>query len=185
MQGKMKAIFLDRDGVINRDPGFGDYIKSWKEFEFLPGAIDAIKSLNKNGYEIFVISNQAGVSKGLFSQRSLDEITKNMLRDIEKVGGKIRSISYCTHLPDEGCPCRKPKIGMIEKATKGFDIDFKNTYFIGDSRLDVGAGKNMGCKTILLLTGKEDPNGIKDWNVRPDFIKKDLKEAVEWVLKGG
>lgn len=181
----MKAIFLDRDGVINRDPGFGDYIKSWNEFRFMPGAIDAIKRLNENGYEIFVISNQAGVGRGLYSQQALDEITRNMLSEIEKQGGKIRSISYCTHRTDEGCACRKPKTGMIEDATKGMDIDFKNTYFIGDSRLDVGAGKNAGCKTILLLTGKENGEDAKDWQAQPDFIKKDLKEAVEWVLRQG
>ena len=179
----MKAIFLDRDGVINRDPGFGDYIKSWKEFEFMPGAISAIKLLNKNGYEIFVISNQAGVAKGLFSQGSLNEITANMLKEIEAEGGKIRSISYCTHASDAGCDCRKPNTGQIKKATKGLDIDFRKTYFIGDSRLDVGAGKNMGCKTILLLTGKEDPNGAKNWQHKPDFIKNNLMEAVKWILK--
>ena len=181
----MRAIFLDRDGVINRDPGFGDYIKSWKEFQFLPGAIDAIKKLNKNDYEIFVISNQAGVGRGLFSQEALDEITRNMLKEIEAQGARIRSVAYCMHRPDEGCNCRKPNVGMIEKSTKGLDIDFENTYFIGDSRLDVGAGKNMGCRTILLLTGKEDPNGVKGWEIKPDFIKKDLTEAVEWVLKEG
>jgi len=179
----MKAIFLDRDGVINRDPGFGDYIKTWAEFEFLPGAIEAIKKLNKNGYEIFVISNQAGVGRGLYSQDALDEITKNMLKEIEMQGGRIRWISYCTHRTDAGCDCRKPKTGMIRKATKGLGIDFKDTYFIGDSRLDIGAGKNAGCKTILLLTGKEDPAGARDWPHKPDFVKKDLKEAVEWVLK--
>lgn len=181
----MKAIFLDRDGVINRDPGFGDYVKSWDEFEFLPGAIDAIKRLNKHGYEIFVISNQAGVGKGIYSQKALDEITKNMLKEIEGDGGRIRSITYCTHRPDEDCECRKPNTGMIKKATKGMWIDFKNTYFIGDSRLDIGAGRNAGCKTILLLTGKEEPKEIKDWPHKPDFIKKDLKEAVEWVLREG
>lgn len=181
----MKAIFLDRDGVINRDPGFGDYIKSWKEFQFLPGAIETIKKLNKNGYEIFVISNQAGVSKGLFTQKELDEITRNMLREIEAQGGKIRTVMYCTHHPDNGCNCRKPKTGLIKKATKELNIDFKNTYFIGDSRFDIGAGKNMGCKTILLLTGKEDPIEVRNWEVQPDFIKKDLKEAVKWVLKEG
>jgi histidinol-phosphate phosphatase family protein len=181
----MKAIFLDRDGVINRDPGFGDYIKSWKEFQFLPHAIDAIKLLNKNGYEIFVISNQAGVKKGLFSQEDLNDITKNMLEEIKVQGGKIRSVDYCVHLPSEGCDCRKPNIGLIEKAIKGLDIDLKNTYFIGDSKLDVGAGKNAGCKTILLLTGKEEPEDIKNWEHKPDLIKKDLMEAVKWVLKEG
>jgi D-glycero-D-manno-heptose 1,7-bisphosphate phosphatase len=179
----MKAIFLDRDGVINKDPGFGDYIKSWEEFEFLPGAIDAIKLLNKHGYEIFVISNQAGVAKGLFSQENLRDITKNMLKAIEAKGGKIRSISYCTHASDAGCDCRKPNTGLIKNATKGLDIDFKNTYFIGDSRLDVGVGKNIGCKTILLLTGKENADDAKSWAHKPDFMKKDLMEAVKWVLK--
>ena len=179
----MKAIFLDRDGVINRDPGFGDYIKSWKEFEFMPDAIDAIKLLNKHGYEIFVISNQAGVAKGLFSQEALNEITANMLKEIEAKGGKIKSVSYCVHATDAGCDCRKPNTGQIKSATKGLDIDFKRSYFIGDSRLDVGAGKNMGCKTILLLTGKETSEDAKTWQYKPDFIMKSLMEAVKWVLK--
>ena len=181
----MKAIFLDRDGVINRDTGSGDYIKSWKEFEFLPGAIEAVKELNKNVYEIFIISNQAGVSKGLFSKENLDDITENMLKELGSKGASIRSVNYCIHRPEAGCSCRKPKTGMIETATKGIDIDFKSTYFIGDSKLDIGAGKNAGTRTILLLTGKTNPDEIKDWQVKPDFIKKDLKEAVEWVLEEG
>ena len=133
----IKAIFLDRDGVINRDPGFGDYIKSWKEFEFMPDAIDAIKLLNKHGYEIFVISNQAGVARGLFSQRSLDEITANMLKEIGAKGGKIRWVSYCTHASDAGCDCRKPNTGQIKSATKGLDIDFKKSYFVEIGRAHV------------------------------------------------
>ena len=179
----MKAIFLDRDGVINRDPGFGDYIKSWQEFEFMPDAIDAIKLLNKNSYEIFVISNQAGVARGLFSKESLDEITANMLKEIEAKGGKIRWVSYCIHASDAGCDCRKPNTGQIKSATKGLNIDFKKTYFVGDSRLDVGVGKNIGSKTILLLTGKETAEDVETWQNKPDFIMKSLMEAVRWVLK--
>ena len=179
----MKAIFLDRDGVVNKDPGFGDYIKSWAEFEFLPGAIDAIKLLNKNGYEIFVISNQAGVARALFSKEALDEITANMLKEIEAKGGKIRWVSYCIHASDAGCDCRKPNTGQIKNATKGLDIDFKKSYFVGDSRLDIGAGKNIGSKTILLLTGKETAEDSKAWEHKPDFIMNNLMEAVKWVLK--
>ena len=181
----MKAIFLDRDGVINKDPGFGDYVKSWEEFHFLPGAIEAIALLTKNGYEIFVISNQAGVSKGLYSKKTLDEITNNMLNEIEEMGGRIRAVTYCTHAVDAGCGCRKPKIGLIKKAAKGLDIDFKNSYFIGDSERDVKAGSCIGCKAILLLTGKENLDDVKNWEIKPDFIKKDLMEAVIWILKEG
>lgn len=181
----MKAIFLDRDGVINRDPGFGDYVKSWEEFQFLPGAVEAIRLLTENGYEIFVFSNQAGVGKGLYSEKALDDITRNMLKEIEKGGGRIRAVLYCTHIPEGDCDCRKPKIGLIRKATKGLDIDFKNTYFIGDSRRDIEAGDTMGCKTILLLTGKEDLEKVKTWEIKPDFIKNNLKEAVKWVLEEG
>ena len=181
----MKAIFLDRDGVINKDPGNGDYIKSWKEFQFFPGAIEAIKMLNKNGFEIFVISNQAGVGRGIYSQGDLDDITRNMLAEIRAQGGDITSVSYCTHKPDEGCNCRKPNTGMIEESTKGLDIVFKDTYFIGDSWRDIGAGKKAGCKTILLLTGKEDLDSLKARDIKPDLVKKDLKEAVECLLKKG
>ena len=181
----MKAIFLDRDGVINKDPGNGDYIKSWKEFQFFPGAIEAIKMLNKNGFEIFVISNQAGVGRGIYSQGDLDDITRNMLAEIRAQGGDITSVSYCTHKPDEGCNCRKPNTGMIEESTKGLDIVFKDTYFIGDSWRDIEAGKKAGCKTVFLLTGKEDLDSLKARDIRPDFVKKDLQEAVECLLKQG
>jgi len=139
--------------------------------------------LNESGYDIFVISNQAGVGKGLYSREALDEITKRMLKEVEAAGAKIRSVIYCTHNTDDGCDCRKPKPGMIKQAAEGLDIDFRKTYFIGDSWRDIEAGKAMDCRTILLITGKEDPLKVKTWKAQPDLIKKDLKEAVEWVLK--
>jgi histidinol-phosphate phosphatase family protein len=179
----MKAIFLDRDGVINKDPGVGDYIKSWDEFQFLPNVIEAIKLLTENKYEIFIISNQAGVAKGLYTKDDLEDINKKMLKEIGLKGGRINKIMYCPHLPDAGCSCRKPNIGMIKEATEGLNVDFKNSYFIGDSKLDIEAGKKAGCKTVLLLTGKEKFKEINAWQQRPDFIKQDLLEAVKWILE--
>ena len=104
-----KIIFLDRDGVINVEPGKDLYVMNWKQFKFLPGSIDAIKKLNRAGYKLFIISNQGGVSKGLFSQKDLDDITKKMLSEIEKAGGRIDGIFYCTHKKEDDFNCRKPK----------------------------------------------------------------------------
>ncbi len=179
----MKAIFLDRDGVINRDPNDGSYITGWEKFEFLPGSLEAIKDLTDNGYDIFIISNQAGVGKGVYTAESLNEITARMIKEIEKSGGRISSVNYCIHKPDEGCDCRKPGNDLIKKAVTGLDVDFGRSYFIGDSRKDIEAGKSMGCMTVLLLTGKENPDKIKDWETKPDITKNNLKEAVQWVLK--
>ncbi|MCA9400426.1 MAG: HAD-IIIA family hydrolase, partial [Candidatus Omnitrophica bacterium] len=104
----MKVVFLDRDGVINQFPGNGNYVTRCKNFHFLPGALDAIKELSGRGYELFVISNQAGVGKGLFTQKKLDQITHKMLRGVKQAGGKIRKVYYSTSRSDSGCEFRKP-----------------------------------------------------------------------------
>ncbi len=178
----MKLIFLDRDGVINKDPGLGDYVKSWEEFHFLPGAIEAIKRLNQAGYEIIIISNQGGIAKGLFSEEALKDITERMLEEIKRQGGRIRSIHYCIHKDEDGCDCRKPKTGLFKQAAEGLNIGFDKSYYIGDGRVDVEAGASVGCKTVLLQTGKTDIKDIKDWKIKPDYIKRDLKETVDWIL---
>ena len=181
----MKFIFIDRDGVINKDPGGwteNGYVTSWQDFHFLPGSLGAIRKLTESGYEIIVISNQAAVNRGLFTMEDLNKITKSMLNQIGKNGGRIHSIFYCPHRTDENCGCRKPKAGLFKKATEGMNVDFKNTYFIGDGVMDVEAGENIGCRTILLLSGKTRLENVNSWSVRPDFIKKDLKEAVGWIL---
>jgi len=175
----MKIIFLDRDGVINRDPGFGGYITSWKEFEFLPGSLEAIKKLNQAGFEITVISNQAGVAKGLYTLKDLDDITKNMLGEIEKAGGKIRSVHYCPHRDEDNCDCRKPKTGLFSHAAKGLQVNFADTFFVGDNRRDVLAGKAIGCKTIFVLSGNTK---LEKLDVRPDFVARDLLEAVDKIV---
>jgi len=175
----MKVIFLDRDGVINRDPGFGGYITCWKEFEFLPGALEAIKKLNQAGFEIIVISNQAGVAKGLYTLKDLDEITQNMLGEIGKSGGKISSVHYCPHKDEDNCSCRKPQTGLFARATKGRQVNFADTFFVGDNRRDVLAAKAIGAKSIFVLSGNTK---LEELDVRPDFVARDLLEAVDKII---
>ena len=180
-----KVIFIDRDGVINRDPGGWtkySYITKWDEFFFIDGSIEALKKLKEAGYKVCLISNQGGISKGYFTQKDLDKVNEKMLAEIEKEGGKIDELYYCPHHDKDNCECRKPKTGLIEQALKKSDVDLKNTFIIGDSIRDIEAGKRMGMKTIFVLSGKTPASETKSWTTQPDCVKKDLLEAVEWIL---
>lgn len=179
----MRVIFLDRDGVINRYPGDTKYVTKWKEFRFLPQAKKAIAQLHKNKFRLFVISNQAGVGKGIFSQKTLDVITKNMLRVIERAKGKIEAVYYCTHKPDQNCSCRKPKSGLINIVRKNYPVDIKESFFIGDTISDVHTARLAGCKSILVLSGKEKLSNRQNWQAQPDFIFKDLYAATRFILE--
>jgi D-glycero-D-manno-heptose 1,7-bisphosphate phosphatase len=179
----MKNIFLDRDGVINNYPGDKLYITSLKKFRFLPRAKKAIALLSNSGYKIFVASNQAGVGKGTYSQKTLDIITSKMLQSIEQAGGKITKVYYCTHRKEAGCSCRKPKPGMLKMAAREFKFSLKGAYFIGDAMRDVFTAQAAGCKSILVLTGKEKLANKKNWEVKPDYVFKDLLEAVKFLIK--
>ncbi len=181
---KVKVIFLDRDGVINRYPGDKNYVKNLYEFKLLRGSITAIKKLFMNGYEIYVISNQAGVSKGLYSKAALKEITMYLLGVVKKAGGKIKKVLYCTHLSEHSCNCRKPKDGLLKKAVQGKRVDLEESYFIGDSLVDIKAGKSFGCKTVLVLCGREKLSNLPQWDVPPDFVAKTLLSAVNNIIAG-
>ncbi|OQX54598.1 MAG: hypothetical protein B5M48_00605 [Candidatus Omnitrophica bacterium 4484_213] len=117
-----KILFLDRDGVINRYPGERKFVTRWEEFHFLPNALKAIRRLTEEGYEIKVISNQSGIAKGIYSQESLNEITRRMIEEVKREGGKME-VYYCPHREEDGCDCRKPKIGLFLKATQGKEVD--------------------------------------------------------------
>jgi histidinol-phosphate phosphatase family protein len=185
---RMKIIFVDRDGVINQYPGDREYVKSWEEFSFLPRSKAALKTLNDGGFRIYVISNQAGVSKGIYAQSELDRITAKMLSELGKSGAKIDGVYYCTHRPEENCSCRKPRTGLVEavlsslKAT-GVAVDLSNSYFVGDTIRDICTGKSAGLKTILVFSGKEKPENRNDWELLPDFTARDLLEAAETIIK--
>lgn len=181
----MKVIFIDRDGVINKDPGGWtehSYVTSWKDFYFLSGVKEALRLLTEAGYDIVIVSNQGGVSKGYFSTKALNDITENMLRALEETGAKIKKVYYCPHQDSDNCGCRKPKPGMFRTAEEELGIKAAGSYFIGDGRTDVEAGKAAGLKTVLVLSGKTSLDKIEEWQARPDHIFKGLLEAVRFIL---
>lgn len=178
--------FLDRDGVINEFPGNGNYVTKLNEFHFIPGSLEAVRVLTEAGFTIFVISNQAGVGKGIYSRHKLQLINRHMLENVRKNGGKINKVFYCTHRSDEGCDCRKPQIGSVRRALEMMNKKIhaaKKAFFVGDTEIDIQAGHNAGCKTIFVLSGREDRRYMRGWKVKPDYIVKDLLEATKIMLR--
>lgn len=182
----MKVIFLDRDGVINEYPGDTKFVTSWKEFKFIPGSLNALRRLTEAGFDIFVISNQSGVSKGVYSKDSLEDITKRMFKEVKKNNGRITEAIYCME-DDDNCDFRKPKPGMIKLVLKKYNTkkeDLKSLFFVGDTIRDIKTGKSVGLKTILVFSGKEKKENKENWEEKPDYVAKNLNEAVDLVLKG-
>lgn len=181
----MKLVFLDRDGVINEFPGNGNYVTKVKDFRFIPGALEAIRWLTQDGYRIFVISNQAGISKGVFTKDKLDRITKKMLVEVEKKGGRIEKVFYAISRSTDNCEFRKPNIGAIRLVMRTLNKSIRSArhaFFIGDTEIDIQAGHNAGCKTIFVLSGREDQEYLRrKWKTQPDFIAKDLWEAAKVI----
>lgn len=180
----MKIVFLDRDGVINEYPGDTRYVTSWKEFRFLPGVKKALKELKDAGYRLFVISNQAGVIKGIYSQADLDEITRTMQKGLAEDGVQLDGVYYCIHRDSDNCDCRKPKTGMIERVLAEHKIPkqaLEKSFFIGDTIRDIQTGKSAGCKTILVFSGKEKAANMDNWEEKPDFTCQDLPAAVSII----
>ena len=149
----MKTVFLDRDGVINLNPPNKGYVCNWTEFTFLQNALNAIGCLFQSGFSIFIITNQAGIGRGIITEKQLKQIHVNMINEIESNRGFIERIYYCPHHPDDNCDCRKPKPGMLHKAAKEHNIDLSKSFFIGDSITDIEAAMTAGVMPILVLTG--------------------------------
>lgn len=183
---KQAAAFLDRDGTINLDLG---YIYRPEEFEFEQGSIEAIRLLNQAGYRVLVISNQAGIALGHFSERQVDELHTWVMAELAKHGAHIDAFYYCPHHAKLGigpykttCDCRKPSTGLLLKAANDWDIDFEQSYMIGDHNSDVEAGRAAGVKSIFVRTGH---GNHEEKFVAPDVPRADnLYEAVmKYILE--
>jgi D-glycero-D-manno-heptose 1,7-bisphosphate phosphatase len=176
------AIFLDRDGVINVNRT--DHVKSWDEFEFLPGALESIRRLTRTGLPIFVITNQAVVNRKMLSAEALENIHGRMIAEISKAGGHITKVYYCPHDTHEKCTCRKPEPGMLLQAAREFDLDLNESFLIGDAWTDIEAGLAAGTRSILVMTGRGPQfvaNVLLDYTVRVGAAC-DLEDAVTLVL---
>jgi len=189
---KNTAIFLDRDGTINEEVG---YLDSLDKLKIIPASYQAIKLINLNGMKTVVISNQAGIAKGLFTEEFVHEINNIIQADLQKHGADIDKFYYCPHHPEgngiyrQNCNCRKPAPGMLLQAAQELDIDLTQSYFVGDRFRDMETAKNAGAKGVLVKTGygedllQDDGPDRATPTGKPDFIATDILEAVLWILK--
>jgi len=178
-----KVVFLDRDGVINRDSP--DYIKRWEEFEFLPRSIEALRLLSAGGFTVMIISNQSAINRGMTSRREVEKIHARMREAVRNGGGEIRAIFYCPHRPEDNCDCRKPKPGLIHQAEQRHQIDLSASVMVGDSARDIQCAKNAGCGFSVLVqtgNGRDAEKILAKENLFPDHISEDLYHAAKWIL---
>jgi len=183
---KNRAVFLDRDGTINREV---DVLRRLSQLKIFPKVAEAIRKLNKIGFLVVVITNQAVVARGWLTEKEIDKIHAVLIKRLAKYGAKIDAIYYCPHHPSANlkkyrlrCRCRKPNPGMILKAIKKYHIDRKKSFMIGDTTRDTLAGKRAGLKTIIVRTGYGGKDGYHK-NVKPDFVAKNLYAAASIVKK--
>ena len=185
-----KAVFLDRDGVINKEINL---LNDINQLEILSNVNKAIKILNDLGFYVIIVTNQPQVARGLLTEVGVKKINNHLKKLLEDGGAKIDAIYYCPHHPERHhpdikpefikyrieCECRKPKIGMLLEAKKKFNLDLKSSFMIGDQTIDIQTGKNAGCKTILVKTGYGGSDGKFD--VKPDFVCEDLYNAAKLI----
>jgi D-glycero-D-manno-heptose 1,7-bisphosphate phosphatase len=177
-----KAVFLDRDGVINHNRQ--DYVKCWEEFVFLPGALEALRRLAETPLLIIIVTNQSAINRGLMPRHVAQDINRRMTEEIRNSGGRIDAILMCPHRPDELCNCRKPQPGMLLEAADRFQLDLRQCYLVGDASSDIEAGLKVGCKVVMVRTGlgqKHIAGHVNDARSFP--VVHDLGEAVEWIIE--
>ena len=187
------AVFLDRDGTINEEVG---YLDSLDKLKIIPNSYEAIRLINLSGMKALVITNQAGVAKGFFTEEFVNLINERLRTDLLRMGASIDKFYYCPHHPTEGigiylreCSCRKPAPGMLLNAAQELNIDLTQSYLIGDRFRDMEAGRKVGVRGILVKTGfgqgllQDDGPDEATPEGKPEFIAEDILEAVQWILK--
>lgn len=172
---KKPAIFLDRDGTLIEEV---NYLSRVEDLRLFPSTFTAVKSLKDHGFHIIVVTNQSGIGRGIFDERSMHAVHEQIQTELN---GMIDRFYFCPHLPCDGCLCRKPGLGMVNAAMADLEIDLSASWFIGDKKIDVEAGQNAGMRTALVLTGygQSHENLLE---VEPDIISSDLGTAAEDII---
>jgi D-glycero-D-manno-heptose 1,7-bisphosphate phosphatase len=183
------AVFLDRDGTLNEEV---EYLSEPGQIRWLSGTLEALRELKQAGFKLVVVTNQAGIARGYFTERRLHEIHETMARELAGAGAKIDAFYFCPHHPAEGlgdyrrdCDCRKPRPGLLERAARELKLDLASSFMVGDKRIDLEAGRAAGCRSILVRTGygaqfeqTAGPQGLP-----ADFIADDILDAAQWILR--
>lgn len=172
---KQKAVFIDRDGVINKEVG---YLHKIADFEFIDGVFDACKQFQTLGYQLVVVTNQSGIARGYYSEEDFHTVTKWMIEQFNAQDINILDVFFCPHGPESNCECRKPRPGMLLEAQDKYNIDIKNSWMIGDKEADVKAANAAGISdTILVQSG----HSIDEANSKAKFILKSIKDSIQII----
>jgi heptosyltransferase-2 len=176
------TVFLDRDGTLNYDPG---YLKVVAELKLLPGVGPALARLKAAGARLVVVTNQSGVGRGIFSLKDLEAIHARLQGLLEQEDAALDAIYFCPHHPDDGCRCRKPEVGMVERAVSELHVDLRRSYLIGDHARDMELAQRVGAQAVLLTPGPVDAQALgmlKVEQAMPDAVAKSMADAVDWIL---
>lgn len=183
-----KAIFLDRDGTLNVEK---NYLYRIEDFEWLPGAIEALRLLQDAGYLLIIVTNQSGIGRGYYTEEDYLKLEKWMARTLEEQGVNLSAVYHCPHLPDaqvkeyrKDCACRKPKLGMFQQAIADFDVDVDSSFAIGDKIRDCAICATTGCKGFLVAENErpEIIRQVKDGEYRGVRYAKDLLESAKIIV---
>ena len=163
---------MDRDGVINYDKG---YVCKIEDFEFVKGIFEILDYFQKKGFKLFIVTNQSGIGRGYYTLKDFEILNEWMLKELKKRGIKIERVYFCPHAPEEGCSCRKPNIGMFQKAFKEFKIDKKSSWMIGDKLSDTKAAVSAGIENTILI----GDCWIRDENAK--YIVNDIFDTIRLI----
>lgn len=169
-----RAVFFDRDGVLIEDRG---YVHSVNEVSFMPGVFESLKLLNDARYELFVVTNQSGIGRGMYAVSDMQAVHDHMTTEFMKQGITISGFYFCPHTPDDGCECRKPGTALLTRAAEEHTLSLDKSWMVGDKSSDVECGRLANAKAILI-----QGDGVVAGSIRPNFSVRDIREAVRVIL---